>query len=110
VWRLTTARWFWTPRVDPRGAGLIPSLPGRTPGMNIDHALDWFLNSLNELGENADPVEDLASVIGNVDLARHLMNEFNHMPVADQVKFQKPCLFDVFQRECIGRWVDSYPG
>jgi hypothetical protein len=71
-------------------------------------ALDWFLNSLNELGENDDPVKDLTSVLGDEVMARQLITNFEAMSSADQVKFQKPCLYDEFQRECLARWVDSF--
>lgn len=81
-----------------------------TSSPSVERALGWFLNGLNELDAASDPVEDLASVLGDERLARYLMTCFSKLTPAVRGKFQKPAVGDVFQRELIASWVDSFSG
>lgn len=62
--------------------------------VNLEHALDWWVNALNEMGHDDDPEEDLAAVLHDKAVAHRMWHGYMTMNPADQRKFDHDLMED----------------
>jgi hypothetical protein len=60
-------------------ARAIVGREGGRQGVNLDHAVDFFLNVYDELGETDDPERELAEILGSPEAGRKIWQGFTSM-------------------------------
>jgi len=80
--------------------------PAAAPAVNLDHAVDWWLNVYNELDENDDPEKDLAEVLGNTAAAERIWKGFTSMTRAEEEAFFLYALRE--DSEAVREWCEKW--
>ena len=73
--------------------------------VNLDHATNWFINVLDELGHDDDPEEDLASVIRDPAAAKRIWKGFSTMTPQEERSFHQALRED---EEAVREWIEKW--
>jgi hypothetical protein len=57
---------------------------------NLDHAIDWWINGLEHLTHEDDPIAALVEVGVDKGTAKHMWDSYKKLPREERLKFTAP--------------------